>query len=94
MLKRKDLLGLKDLSADEMEEILDTAKGMRKILDGGTLKTQHLVGKTVVNLFYENSTRTRTSFEAAAKIMSANSIMLFNDFPLRIVQRIFLFRIL
>ncbi len=74
MLKRKDLLGLKDVTTEEMEEILSTAREMRKILDQNVKKTPHLQGKNIVNLFYENSTRTRTSFESAAKIMSANAI--------------------
>ena len=68
MLKRKDLLGLKDVTTEEMEEILSTAREMRKILDQNVKKTPHLQGKNIVNLFYENSTRTRTSFESAAKI--------------------------
>ncbi|MDE6398381.1 MAG: aspartate carbamoyltransferase catalytic subunit [Clostridiales bacterium] len=74
MLKRKDLLGLKDVTAEEIEEILATAREMRKILDQNVKKTPHLQGKNIVNLFYENSTRTRTSFESAAKIMGANAI--------------------
>lgn len=73
MLKRKDLLGLKDVTAEEMEEILSTAEQMRKILDQNVKKTPHLQGKSVTTLFYENSTRTRTSFETAAKIMGANT---------------------
>lgn len=72
MLKRKDLLGLRDLSKDEMLEILGTAVEMKEILSRDVKKTPHLTGKNVVTLFYENSTRTRTSFETAAKIMSAN----------------------
>ncbi len=74
MLKRKDLLGLKDLTAEELNEILDAADGMHKVLATGVKKIPNLQGKNVINLFYENSTRTRTSFEAAAKIMSANAI--------------------
>ena len=73
MLKRKDLLGLKDITAEEMEEILSTAVQMRKILDQNVKKTPHLQGKSVTTLFYQNSTRTRTSFETAAKIMGANT---------------------
>ena len=73
MLKRKDLLGLKDITAEEMEEILSTAVQMRKILDQNVKQTPHLQGKSVTTLFYENSTRTRTSFETAAKIMGANT---------------------
>ncbi len=70
---KKDLLGLKDLSAGEITNILETAKTMKLILKQPNKKTPHLQGKTVVNLFYENSTRTRLSFELAAKVMSANA---------------------
>ena len=70
---KKDLLGLKDISAKEIENILETAGTMKLILGQTNKKTPHLQGKTVVNLFYENSTRTRLSFELAAKYMSANA---------------------
>lgn len=70
---KKDLLGLKELSAKEISNILDTAATMKLILQQPNKKTPHLQGKTVVNLFYENSTRTRLSFELAAKVMSANA---------------------
>ncbi len=70
---KQDLLGLKDLSAEEIKNILETAKSMKVVLTSPSKKTPHLQGKTVVNLFYENSTRTRLSFELAAKYMSANA---------------------
>lgn len=70
-LKRKDLLGLRDLSRPEIEEILSIAATMKHILDSPTKKTPHLQGKSIVTLFYENSTRTRLSFELASKYMSA-----------------------
>lgn len=70
---KQDLLGLKDLSADQIKHILDTAATMKDIVVSQNKKTPHLQGKTVVNLFYENSTRTRLSFELAAKYMSANA---------------------
>ncbi len=70
---KHDLLGLKDLDADQIKHILDTAATMKEIVLSPNKKTPHLQGKTVVNLFYENSTRTRLSFELAAKYMSANS---------------------
>ncbi len=70
---KKDLLGLKDLSAENIQNILDTAATMKMILQQPTKKTPHLQGKCVVNLFYENSTRTRLSFELAAKYMSATA---------------------
>ena len=72
-MKRKDLLGLKDLSAGEIKNILQTAETMKLIIKQPSKKTPHLQGRTVVNLFYENSTRTRLSFELAAKYMSANA---------------------
>ena len=74
MLKRKDLLGLKDLTLEEMDEIFSVAREMHEIIESDVKKSDHLKGKNVINLFYENSTRTRTSFETAAKIMSANAI--------------------
>ncbi|MGI6562546.1 MAG: aspartate carbamoyltransferase catalytic subunit [Clostridia bacterium] len=74
ILKSKDLLGLKDITKEEIQGILDTAKTMKLIIQSGTKKTPHLQGKTVITLFYENSTRTRTSFELAAKYMSGNSV--------------------
>ncbi len=70
---KQDLLGLKDLSASQIMNILRTAQKMKGVITGSVKKTQHLQGKTVVNLFYENSTRTRLSFELAAKYMSANA---------------------
>ncbi|MDY3971903.1 MAG: aspartate carbamoyltransferase catalytic subunit [Clostridia bacterium] len=70
---KKDLLGLKDLSAKNISDILDTAATMKLILQQPNKKTPHLQGKTVVNLFYENSTRTRLSFELAAMYMSSNA---------------------
>lgn len=73
VLKSKDLLGLKDLSAEEIEYILDTAKMMKYVLISNSKRTPHLQGKSVVTLFYENSTRTRLSFELASKYMSASS---------------------
>ncbi|MEZ0536048.1 aspartate carbamoyltransferase catalytic subunit [Caldicellulosiruptoraceae bacterium PP1] len=71
MLK-KDLLGLKDLSIEEIEKILDLAKNMKLIITKENKKTPHLQGYSIVTLFYENSTRTRVSFELAGKFMSAN----------------------
>ena len=70
---KQDLLGLKGMDAEKIKNILDTAKTMKLILEQPNKKTPHLQGKTVVNLFYENSTRTRLSFELAAKYMSANA---------------------
>jgi aspartate carbamoyltransferase catalytic subunit len=72
-LKSKDILGLKDISANEIEYILDTAKTMKLILMSKNKKTPHLQGKSIVTLFYENSTRTRLSFELASKYMGAST---------------------
>jgi len=68
-----DLLGLRDLSAEEITNILETAKTMKAIIQSPMKKAPHLQGKTAINLFYENSTRTRMSFELAAKYLSANA---------------------
>lgn len=74
MLKRKDLLGLKDCSAEEIYEILDTAAEMKKFLDSDCKHSDLLRGKALVTLFYENSTRTRSSFELAAKYLGASEV--------------------
>ncbi len=74
MLKRKDMLGLVDAGAAEIYEILDTAANMKRLLKQGIKKLPHLEGCTATILFYENSTRTRTSFELAAKYMGASTI--------------------
>jgi len=73
VLKSKDLLGLKDIDADEILHIIETARTMRYILDSRNKKAPHLQGKSVITLFYENSTRTRLSFELAAKYLGASS---------------------
>lgn len=71
MLKRKDLLGLQDVTREEITAILDQALTMRQVVRSNNKKTAHLQGKSIVTLFYENSTRTRMSFELASKYMSA-----------------------
>jgi aspartate carbamoyltransferase catalytic subunit len=71
---RKDLLGIADLSRDEIYLILDTAEAMREIGQRPIKKVPTLRGKTVVNLFFEPSTRTRTSFEIAEKRLSADTL--------------------
>jgi aspartate carbamoyltransferase catalytic subunit len=73
-LEKKDVLGLQELSANEITSILDVAEDMRKIVLSDTKKVHYLRGKTVLTLFYENSTRTRVSFELAAKYMSADTV--------------------
>jgi len=76
MLRRKDLLGLQDLSVEEIQLILDTAENMKQILTRPIPKVPTLRGKTVCTLFYEPSTRTRTSFEGAAKALGADTMSL------------------
>src|SRR5262245_12322982 len=71
---KKDLLGIADLSSDEINLILDTADAMREIGQRPIKKVPTLRGKTVVNLFFEPSTRTRTSFEIAEKRLSADTL--------------------
>ncbi len=72
-LKTKDMLGLKGVSAQTITEILDCAQTMKSVLHSSSKRTPHLAGKSVITLFYENSTRTRTSFEMASKYMGAAS---------------------
>ena len=74
MLKRKDLLGLIDVSKEELEQLLCTAAEMKKHLKAGEKNLPYLKGKTATILFYENSTRTRTSFELAAKYLGAKVV--------------------
>jgi aspartate carbamoyltransferase catalytic subunit len=71
---KKDLLGIADLSSDEIYRVLDTAEAMREIGERPIKKVPTLRGKTIVNLFYEPSTRTRTSFEIAEKRLSADTL--------------------
>jgi aspartate carbamoyltransferase catalytic subunit len=68
-LSQKDLLGLRGVSAADISEILNTADLMKVILASNNKKTPHLQGKTILTVFYENSTRTRLSFELASKYM-------------------------
>lgn len=72
--RRRDLLGIRNLSAEEIRGILDTAENFREINAREIKKVPTLRGKTVINLFFENSTRTRTSFELAAKRLSADAV--------------------
>jgi aspartate carbamoyltransferase catalytic subunit len=71
---KKDLLSIVDLSPDEIHLVLDTAEAMREIAHRPIKKVPTLRGKTVVNLFFEPSTRTRTSFEIAEKRLSADTL--------------------
>lgn len=70
--KRKDLIGLEELTKEEIETILDVASSFKDVSTRSVKKVPALRGKTVVNLFFEPSTRTRTSFELAAKRLSAD----------------------
>lgn len=71
---KKDLLGIEELTKDEINLILDTADSFKEISTRAIKKVPALRGKTIVNLFFEPSTRTRTSFELAAKRLSADTI--------------------
>jgi aspartate carbamoyltransferase catalytic subunit len=71
---RKDLLGIRELSVEEINTILDTAASFKEVSARAIKKVPALRGKTVINLFFEPSTRTRTSFEIAAKRLSADAV--------------------
>jgi aspartate carbamoyltransferase catalytic subunit len=72
--KRKDLLGIEELTPDEIIHILDTSVSFKEILQRPIKKVPTLRGKTIVNLFFEPSTRTRISFELAEKRLSADTV--------------------
>lgn len=72
--RHKDIIALKDLNKEEIELLLDTADSLSEINKRDIKKVPTLRGKTVINLFYEASTRTRTSFEIAAKRLSADTV--------------------
>ena len=73
-LNRKDILGIQDFSIEEINLVLDTAESFIEVSTREIKKVPTLRGKTVINLFYEASTRTRTSFEIAGKRLSADMI--------------------
>jgi len=73
-LRGKDLLGIADLDVPEINLILDTAEAMKEVASRPIKKVPTLRGKTVINLFFEPSTRTRTSFEIAEKRLSADTL--------------------
>ena len=73
-MSKEDLLGAEGMSAEEIVAILDSAEAFREIAERPIKKVPALRGKTVVNLFFESSTRTRTSFEVAGKWLSADVI--------------------
>src|SRR5262245_48075784 len=72
--RRKHVLDLDDFGRDEIGEILETTFGMKEVLGRAIKQVPALRGKTVVNMFFEDSTRTRISFELAAKALSANVV--------------------
>ncbi len=72
--QRRHLLGLEDVRREEIQEILDTARSFRQVLDRPIKRVPALQGMTVCNAFFEPSTRTRLSFELAEKRLSADSI--------------------
>ena len=74
ILKQKHLLGLEGYPSEDIQTIIDTAFSFRKVLDRPIKKVPSLQGKTIANLFFEPSTRTRISFELAQKRMSADTI--------------------
>lgn len=74
MTGRKHLLGLEELTAKEIEVVLDTARSFKEVLERPIPKVPTLRGKTVANLFFEPSTRTRISFELAEKRLSADTV--------------------
>jgi aspartate carbamoyltransferase catalytic subunit len=71
---RKDLLGIRELSVEEINTVLDSADSFKEISRRSIKKVPTLRGKTIINFFFESSTRTRTSFEIAAKRLSADTI--------------------
>jgi aspartate carbamoyltransferase catalytic subunit len=73
---KKDLLGLRDMSREQIELILNTAAPMKDIIKRDIKKVPTLRGKAMVTVFYEPSTRTRTSFEMAGKYLSADTVNL------------------
>src|SRR5258708_40283990 len=70
----KHLLGIRELSVDQITHLLDTAETFRDVSKREIKKVPALRGRTVINLFFEPSTRTRTSFEIAAKRLSADAV--------------------
>uniref|UniRef100_A0A7C2EJ95 Aspartate carbamoyltransferase n=1 Tax=Ammonifex degensii TaxID=42838 RepID=A0A7C2EJ95_9THEO len=74
MLQRKDLVSIEGLRAEEIRSLLDTAGAMREVIQRDIKKVPTLRGKVVALLFYEPSTRTRFSFELAAKYLSADTV--------------------
>lgn len=72
--KRHDLLDIQDLSVEEIETVLETAQSFKEVLSRDVKKVPALRGKTIATVFFEDSTRTRVSFEIAAKCLSADTL--------------------
>ncbi|HET7826005.1 MAG TPA: aspartate carbamoyltransferase, partial [Anaeromyxobacter sp.] len=72
--RQKHCIALEDYSREELLEVLDLAVSMKEVLQRPIKKVPSLRGKSVVNLFFEASTRTRSSFEIAAKVLSADAL--------------------
>jgi len=83
---KKDLLGISELSKDEILFILNTSDSFKEISKRDIKKVPTLRGKTVITLFYEPSTRTRTSFEIAAKRLSADTVNMLISLRVRAVM--------
>ena len=73
-IAKKDLIHLSDLTVEEIWQVLDTAREMKQVLTRDDKKHPVLRGRSVINLFYENSTRTRSSFEFAGKYLGADVV--------------------
>ena len=73
-MKQKHLLSLENFPANDLETIIETSFSFKEILERPIKKVPSLQGKTIVNLFFENSTRTRISFELAQKRLSADTV--------------------
>ena len=73
-MKNKHLLGLKNYPREDINTIIDTSFSFKEVLNRPIKKVPSLQGKTIVNLFFENSTRTRISFELAQKRLSADTV--------------------
>ena len=92
LLQQKHLIGLKDISKKDIELILKHAFSFREILNRPIKKVPTLNGKTIANLFFENSTRTKISFELAERRLSADTINFAKNYSIDFI--VFLFKCL
>ena len=79
MARFESLIGVEDLSVDDVLAIFDLAREMKEQLESSSKMSSRLKGKSIVNLFYENSTRTRSSFELAGKYLGAEVMNITSD---------------